>query len=146
MRRVTGITAITAKLLVAAGVLGWIASSLSNTAYSSESGHGALSPNVAMSSGIVPQYFEVSQNYPNPFNASTNLDYDLPDKADVEVRIYNILGREVRRLVDRSQQPGSYTAHWDGTDDQAQVVPSGLYFLVLLADDNWAVRKMMLVK
>lgn len=139
-------TQMTAKLLLAASIVGWIATSLSNTAYSSESGHGALSPNVAMSSGIVPQYFEVSQNYPNPFNVSTNLDYDLPDKADVEVNIYNILGREVRRLVDRRQQPGSYTAHWDGTDDQAQVVPSGLYFLVLLADDNWAVRKMMLVK
>jgi len=97
-------------------------------------------------SSAVPDFFTVSQNYPNPFNASTNLKYDLPEAADVQIRVYNILGREVRRLVDRNQQPGSYTAHWNGADDQGEVSPSGLYFLVLLADDNWAVRKMMLVK
>jgi hypothetical protein len=74
---------------------------------------------------------EIEQNYPNPFNATTAIVYSLPNigaqPAPVRLAIYNILGEQVKSLVDDRQQPGRHTAYWDGTDDYSQPVASGVY-------------------
>jgi hypothetical protein len=115
-------------------------------AFGGEESAQASHPTYSLTSVVAPKLFSVSQNYPNPFNAATHIQYGLPEEADVQIRVYNVLGREVTRLLDRAQQPGSYVMHWNGTNDRGEVVPSGLYIVVLLANENYAVRKTMMVK
>jgi flagellar hook assembly protein FlgD len=94
----------------------------------------------------VPKYFEVRQNYPNPFNSSTTIELDLPIEAVVSVDIYNILGQRVRSLEYDTQAPGKYRLEWDGHDDAGDTVASGVYLYVLVAEDYYAIRKMLHLK
>jgi hypothetical protein len=79
-----------------------------------------------------PPMSQLSQNYPNPFNSTTVIWYYLPDvgyqPAEVEITIYNILGRRVRTLVHERKYPGRYKATWDGKDDAGHDLASGIYF------------------
>ena len=74
-----------------------------------------------------PVKFALEQNYPNPFNPSTNIKYSLPVDANVELRIFNILGQEVKTLVNQISKAGFYTVEWDGKDNLNQKVASGIY-------------------
>jgi hypothetical protein len=79
-----------------------------------------------------PPVFQLSQNYPNPFNSSTVIWYRLPDvgyqPAEVEITVYNLLGKLVRTLVKTRQYPGEHKVLWDGRDDSGKEVASGIYF------------------
>jgi hypothetical protein len=94
---------------------------------------------------VTPGEFALNQNYPNPFNPSTAIEYSLPMKADVSLRIYDLLGREVAALTTGSQEAGTHVAHWN-----AAGIASGLYFYRLDAStgaQSWhATRKLMLLK
>jgi len=92
-----------------------------------------------------PRVFELSQNYPNPFNAETRICYQLPALCRVSLKIYNILGQEVRTLVDSFQQPGQYQVIWDGKDGRGNNVPSGVYLYRIMTGKFNALRKMVLV-
>ena len=95
---------------------------------------------------IVPQKFSLDQNYPNPFNPMTTISYRLPKTAVVTLRIYNLLGQQVRTLVDEVEKPGYYTAQWDGRDEQGMDLPSGVYFYRLRVDrDKFVETKKMLL-
>jgi hypothetical protein len=76
--------------------------------------------------------YRLSQNYPNPFNPATVIVYYLPDigyqPAEVELTIYNVLGKVVKTLVKKRQYPGQHRAVWDGKDDEGGDVSSGIYF------------------
>ncbi len=80
---------------------------------------------------ILPLQFTLEQNYPNPFNAATTIHYHLPvvsgQRSAVSLKIYNILGEEVRTLVDKPQKGGKYEVSWDGMDDRGKPVASGVY-------------------
>ncbi len=89
----------------------------------------------------LPHEIALDQNYPNPFNPATLIQYQLPQAARVTLTVYNLLGQEVRTLVDEVQKPGSYRARFDGT-----ALASGLYFYRLRAGDFMQVKKMLLVK
>jgi len=99
-----------------------------------------------------PMIFALEQNFPNPFNPSTNIKYSIPVEAAVEMRIFNILGQEVKTLIDQITKPGFYNIEWDGKDDFNQRVASGMYiysFIVKSVDGNQSfkqVRKMLLIK
>jgi hypothetical protein len=93
-----------------------------------------------------PKKFDLSQNYPNPFNPETTFMYQLPKEADVSIRIYNLLGKEVKNLVDTHQPVGKYQVTWDGRDKNDSPVSSGVYFIRMDAGDFSKVRKIMLVK
>jgi parallel beta-helix repeat protein len=79
-----------------------------------------------------PPVFQLFQNYPNPFNSSTVIWYHLPDvgyqPAEVEITIYNLLGKLVKTLVKQRQYPGEHKVLWDGKDDYGKEVASGIYF------------------
>ncbi len=95
----------------------------------------------------VPALFNLYQNYPNPFNPSTNIKYDLPTYATVTLKIYNLLGQEVRTLVNNQfQNPGMYSILWDGRDDHGSSLPSGQYAYRLQASHYTSTRKMILLK
>ena len=74
-----------------------------------------------------PDCFDLFQNYPNPFNSETRISYQLPIHSHVRLRVFNILGQEVRILVDSEHDPGQYTVLWNGQDNGESDVSSGLY-------------------
>jgi hypothetical protein len=96
--------------------------------------------------GATPNSFELEQNYPNPFNPETEITYYLPEQQRTLLVVYNLIGQEVRTLVDRNQVRGSYTVSWDGTDSFGRPVPSGVYIYRLQAGSYIESKKMMLVK
>ena len=94
----------------------------------------------------IPTEFSLSQNYPNPFNPETAFAYTLPEDSEVSIRIYDLLGKEVKKLVGENQQAGYYTAIWDGLDDEGRMASSGIYFICMQAGGFKEVRKMTLIR
>lgn len=94
---------------------------------------------------IIPSEYYL-KNYPNPFNVTTTIEYYIPKISDVKLNIYNLLGQEVKTLVDESKAEGIYREKWDGTNDFEQKVSSGIYIYRLKADDFITTRKMILLK
>lgn len=96
--------------------------------------------------GSVPSTYALSQNYPNPFNPSTEISFDLPKASQVELSIFNVLGQEVRSLVNRSMEAGQHKIAWDGRNGSGSQVSSGVYFYRLAAGSFSETKKMMLLK
>ena len=95
---------------------------------------------------LPPQTFRLMQNVPNPFNPATTIAFELPEAADVDVAVYNLVGQRLRTLVREHKAPGRYQVVWDGQDDLGRDVSSGLYFYRYRAGDFWATRRMLLVR
>ena len=95
---------------------------------------------------VQPAAFALADNYPNPFNPATTIQYALPQAADVELTVYNVVGQPVRTLVAEHQNAGHYGVEWDATNDSGYSLPSGMYFYHLQAGDFRAVKKMLLLK
>jgi len=91
------------------------------------------------------EYF-LCKNYPDPFSLFTNIEYQLPTSGNVVLKIYNILGQEVRTLVNRYQGAGSYRVRWDGRNNLGKKVTSGVYLYRLTADNFASTKKMLLLK
>ncbi len=81
----------------------------------------------------IPESYALPGNYPNPFNPTTTLRYDLPEQSHVQLVIYDILGREVRTLLDSREVAGFKSVIWDGTDDTGISVSTGIYIYMLRA-------------
>ena len=94
----------------------------------------------------VPEHFALRQNAPNPFNPATNISYELPDAANVRLSIYNLLGQEVRTLVNGAMEAGYYTVNWDGNDSSGRQVASGIYLYRIQAGEHVQARRMMMLK
>lgn len=94
----------------------------------------------------LPTTFSLSQNHPNPFNPSTMIGYALPQDAEVNLLIYNVLGQKVKTLVNEFQTAGFKSVEWDGTDDRGNVIATGIYFFKLRAGDFSETKKMVLLK
>jgi len=91
----------------------------------------------------LPTKFELEQNYPNPFSSSTAIPYQIKKESDVEVTIYNILGRVVKKFNVGQQSVGLYNVLWDGRNNFGQKVASGVYFYKLSTDNESQVKKMI---
>ncbi len=95
---------------------------------------------------VIPDRFDLSQNYPNPFNPTTKIDYQLVKDNSVAIQVYNILGQEVKTLVNQLQKAGYYTIEWDGTNNCGTTVSSGVYFLRLRTQGFVSTKKMMMLR
>ncbi|MEE8404024.1 MAG: T9SS type A sorting domain-containing protein, partial [candidate division Zixibacteria bacterium] len=91
--------------------------------------------------GILPSRFVLEQNYPNPFNPTTNIAYTIPSRTDVQLQIYDILGREIESIDLGNKGAGEYIYQFDGS-----FLPSGIYFYRMLTETHSESKKMMLVK
>ena len=89
----------------------------------------------------IPTEYSLSQNYPNPFNPSTTFSFSLPKAGKVQLKIFDITGREVARLVDGMKPAGSHQIVFDGSD-----LTSGVYFARLEAGEFRGTRKLLLIK
>lgn len=97
---------------------------------------------------LTPQSFDFTlhQNYPNPFNPSTSIIYDLPRAGEVEITIFNLLGEQIRRLVNQRQAAGQYRIQWDGRNENGKSMPSGVYLYRLRAGEFVQTRRMILMQ
>ncbi|MFC1547198.1 T9SS type A sorting domain-containing protein [Candidatus Neomarinimicrobiota bacterium] len=94
----------------------------------------------------IPLTFALHPAYPNPFNPVSTIRYDLPQAAPVTLSIYDLLGREMARLVDRYTEPGYHQTQWDGRDDTGRALPSGIYIARLVTPGYSKAIKMVLLK
>jgi hypothetical protein len=101
---------------------------------------------VQIQTSEIPKEFYLAQNYPNPFNPSTDIEFSIPIAVNVEIKVYDVLGREVATLINETLQPGKYKVRWNGTDRNGALVSSGVYFYVMKAGKFIQTRKMMLLK
>ena len=90
---------------------------------------------------IVPELTKLHQNYPNPFNPKTTINYELPITNEIELSIYNLLGKKVATLVSEKQPAGRYQVEWD-----ASQLASGVYFYRLDSGKFSDIKKMVLIK
>jgi hypothetical protein len=93
-----------------------------------------------------PSRLTLYQNYPNPFNPTTRIDFYLDREERVTLAIYDLAGRVVRVLTDRTMCPGSHTESWNGRDQNGKMVASGAYFYRLRAGGRTLTRKAILLK
>ena len=96
---------------------------------------------VGVGDEIIPLVFALHPNYPNPFNPTTNIQFTIPEQADVKLRIYNVLGRQVDVLVNETLPVGHHKILWNPKN-----LSSGVYFYKLEAGSFIKTRKMILLK
>ncbi|MBI1804329.1 MAG: T9SS type A sorting domain-containing protein [Ignavibacteriae bacterium] len=89
----------------------------------------------------IPEQFSLAQNYPNPFNPLTNIQFQISHRSFVTLKIYNLLGNEVAKLLSEELQPGTYSTAWDASN-----APTGVYFARLQAGTFIRSRKLVLLK
>ena len=90
--------------------------------------------------------FDLGQNYPNPFNLQTTIQFALPVTTHVTILVYDLLGREVVRLIDGFREPGYQQVVWNGRTGTGKAVPSGIYIARLVTPDYTKSIKMLLLK
>ena len=99
-----------------------------------------------LAGGAVPDVYALGQNYPNPFNPWTSIEYELPYDGQVTLKLYNVRGQCVRRLLDEHKSAGYHRLLWDGRDAEGRPVGNGLYLYQLRAGGFVHTRKMILLK
>ena len=118
-----------------------------NQTYDSEFGFNRLALPAPVQLQTRPEVFALANNYPNPFNPATTIKYALPQAADVELTVYNVVGQPVRTLVAEHQSAGRYVVEWDATNDNGHSLASGMYFYRLAVGGEFLeVKKMLLLK
>jgi len=95
---------------------------------------------------VTKDYFELLQNYPNPFNPSTTINFTLPESRNVQLIIYDFLGKKVKLLVNENMNAGSHHLLWDGTNTSGVQVGSGIYYYKVRAGNYSKTMKMLLLK
>lgn len=94
----------------------------------------------------LPQFHFLAQNFPNPFNATTTISYGLAHAGQVKMIIYDVLGQQLRTLVDQQQPAGNYRTSWNGKNEQGEFVASGIYVCTLQTGNFSTQRKLLLLK
>lgn len=93
-----------------------------------------------------PQRISIGQNYPNPFNPETRFQYTTHQPEHVSLKVYDILGKEIRTVFDGHRAPGTHIEKWKGVDKRGQVVSSGVYFYQLKTGQERITKKMVFGK
>ena len=96
---------------------------------------------VAEQIGAIPTSYKLEQNFPNPFNPETTIQLSLAQGAFVSLRVFDILGKEVARLLNERKEPGTYSVPWD-----ASAMPSGVYYYQLKTEDFTAAKKLAVIR
>jgi phosphodiesterase/alkaline phosphatase D-like protein len=94
----------------------------------------------------LPRKYDLQQNYPNPFNPTTRITFSLPENSFVSLKIYDMLGREIKSLVGNEVAAGTHSVEWNSTDNFGNKVASGTYIYRITAGSFISVKKMLLIK
>lgn len=102
-------------------------------------------PNLVKES-VIPEQVKLQQNYPNPFNPETRITFELPEKGNVKLTIYDIIGSEIKSLINNDLDKGVYHVTWNGKDNSGKHAASGVYIYKLEFNGSVITRKMNLIK
>lgn len=102
--------------------------------------------NVAATPDYTPSAYFLMQNYPNPFNPVTVIHYYLPIASRVSLKVYNLLGQEIKTLVNENRGIGAHSVIWDATDNFGEKLGSGVYVYTLEVEEFKMVKKMILIR
>lgn len=94
----------------------------------------------------IPEVFGLRENYPNPFNPTTLISYDLPEASQVSMTVYDMMGRQVKSLVQEFQPAGNHSVIWNATNDNGTRMSGGIYFYQIKAGSFLQTHKMILLK
>lgn len=94
----------------------------------------------------VPESFSLRQNAPNPFNPATHIEYSLPGRTLANIAVYNLLGQQIKILLNGSVAAGNHSLEWDGTDSEGKEVASGIYFYQIQTPRYSKTMKMVLIR
>ena len=95
---------------------------------------------------IQPDKYVLGDAYPNPFNPSAIITFSIPEESNVNLTIYDLLGKEIRVLVNTKNNRGTFKVSWDGTNNIGQKVASGTYLYRIKAGDFSQTKKIVLMK
>jgi len=101
---------------------------------------------LSIDEGLIPISFNLYQNHPNPFNPITTIRYDLPEATNVTISIYDMMGREIKSLINTNQNSGYKSVIWNGTNDNGEIVSGGMYFYSIKTNIFSRTKKMILLK
>jgi flagellar hook assembly protein FlgD len=90
--------------------------------------------------------FEVIQSYPNPFNLESTISFNIIERSNVRIGVYNLLGEEIKTLLDKELSRGKYNIPWDAKDNLGNALPSGIYLIVLKTKNAIKTFKSVLLK
>ena len=102
--------------------------------------------NLGLDNSLTPKVFALHQNYPNPFNPLTQIRYDLPEDQLVSITIYDVMGRNIRTLMNVNQSAGYHSIHWDAKNKVGEAVSAGMYIYTIQAGSYRHMKKMVLLK
>ena len=102
---------------------------------------GDITVGVEEEENLLPAEFTLYQNYPNPFNPETTIKFDIPESDFVTLKIYDVLGNEIKTLVNENKSPGSYNVKFNGRG-----LASGMYIYKLSTSKFTSIKKLLLVK
>lgn len=134
-------------VVVNPNIYGWAVSNTGGIA-----AYFGIATGVRDESAGIPETFALDQNYPNPFNPSTTIRFALPEAANVNLSVYNVLGQRVATLTNQAHAAGVYNATWNGRNEAGAQVASGLYFFRIEAKATnggatfTSIKKAMLMK
>jgi len=94
----------------------------------------------------IPAQFILYHNIPNPFNSVTTLRYDLPEDALVNITIYDLMGRQIKTLINDQQTAGYKSTQWNATNNSGSPASAGIYLYMIQAGDFRQTKKMVLLK
>lgn len=121
--------------------------SLSSDTLVIESGFWGSIRSVALSvDELIPQEFSVSNAYPNPFNPTVSIDFNLPKKSDINIKIFDLLGRNIFTHNQKSQEPGKYKFQWHGLSNNGELISSGIYYVAIQYQSNIYKQKITYLK
>ena len=95
---------------------------------------------------LIPDEFALHQNFPNPFNPTTSIQFDLPSQEKVNIVIFDVMGRNIRTLMNENLNAGYHNIQWDAKNDLGESVSAGMYIYILNAGEHRSVKKMVLLK
>ena len=94
----------------------------------------------------LPSTYSLSQNYPNPFNPTTKIEYMVPKSGNVKIIIYDMLGRNIKTIINEVHNKGKYSVVWNGDDNSGRKVSSGIYLYRMETESFTSVKKLNLIK
>ncbi|BDQ03812.1 FG-GAP-like repeat-containing protein [Ignavibacterium sp.] len=95
---------------------------------------------------IFPSNIMLHQNYPNPFNPETNIKFSLNKTENVSIKVYDILGKEIKLLLEKTLPSGEHKIQWDGKDNEGNILPGGVYLIQMTAGNYRQTIKTVLLK
>ena len=95
---------------------------------------------------VMPEEFSISKAYPNPFNPTVNIDFSIPEEADINIQIFDLLGRNVFNHEQNFNTAGKYRFQWHGVNDLGMPIASGVYFVTIQHKANIFKQKITFLK